>query len=567
MERGGGAAKIRGVLAALLVFIGTTVHAQAWSVQAGGVTYAEVVADAPEAAGAALVALKDRGYHYARVDSLREPVVYVTPGPLVVFGRVEVLSDSLPADRYRGVLSVREGEPALSAHLAEDLQALTDIARAEGFADPRVVLSLRPPSGDSLDVGFQIHEGERLPLGRVVLRGARRATDAFALRASGLASGEPVIGFDPGRVRQALLDSGAFVAVGIPELVRDPDGALVVEVEVEEGPPGMVDAVLGYLPPTAGRSGELVGTARVDLASPFGGGRTMALALDRSPGLASRLAFAASDPFVFGLPLRVGIGFEGEGRDSLYSRQRGAAEVGIRLAPGLSLAVTAARESVQPGRSGARVGNEGVPRVRRSSAWFGGLTLRFTSLDSRRAPSRGLLLVTAVEQGVRARDALDALSAPTRLSQQRLDVAIRGFVPVRSGIVGVLGGDLRALLTARGETSVATRYDEGELFRFGGAASLRGYDEDTFLGNVVGRALAEVRAGLGGETFAFAFSDFGLVRRPEVADLGAEARVLPGYGLGVQLQAGQGLVAVTYALNPDLPLSRGKVHLRLQLGL
>ncbi|MEM6327082.1 MAG: BamA/TamA family outer membrane protein [Bacteroidota bacterium] len=567
--------KIRGretVLLAMMILAGASASAQnsaepRWAVRSGSDALAEVTADSTEAAGAALAALEALGYRYARVDSIGAGTVHVTPGPRVVFGRVEVVSDSLPADRYRAVLGTREGEPAVSAVLTADLARLGDLARGEGFANPRLAVEPGGLEGDTLPVVFRVREGRRLLLDRVVLRGASRTSDAFAIRASGLTVGVPLVGFEAARVRQSLLDSGAFASVGAPEVVLGADGALVVEVLVEEGPPGAVDAVLGYLPPTAGRSGEVVGTARVDLASPFGGGRTLAFALDRSPGLASRLSASVADPFVLGLPVRAGLGFEGEGRDSTFSRQRVEAEAGIRLGPGLTLAVTGSREGVQPGRAGARTGEGGVPRVRRSSAWFGGLVLRYTSVDSRLAPRRGLRLVAGAEQGIRSRDPLDAIAAPTRLAQQRLDASARVFVPVTGRLVAVAGADARVLLTERGETTEAVRYDEGELFRFGGAASLRGYDEDAFVGNAVGRALAELRAGLGGAAFAFAFVDVGVVRRPALASDPAETRTLPGYGAGAQLETGAGLVALTYALNPDLPAARGKVHLRLRLGL
>jgi len=127
------------------------------------------------------------------------------------------------------------------------------------------------------------------------------------------------------------------------------------------------------------------------------------------------------------------------------------------------------------------------------------VALRYVAVDSRLAPTRGLVLATSAEQGVRSREALDSLALPTRVGQQRLDATARVYVPLAGRLVGVIGGDARLLLTDRGETTEATRYDEGELFRFGGATSLRGYDEDTFLGNAVGRALAvAVRGRTGG---------------------------------------------------------------------
>ena len=154
------------------------------------------------------------------------------------------------------------------------------------------------------------------------------------------------------------------------------------------------------------------------------------------------------------------------------------------------------------------------------------------------------------------------------MRQQRLDAALRVFVPLAGRFVAVAGGEGRVILGGRGAgDEAAATYDEGELIRFGGASSLRGYDEEAFVGNAVGRLLGEARFLLGGDAFVFAFGDLGAVRCPPLAGEAGETRVLPGYGVGAQLQTGLGLVGLTYALNPDLSAGRGKVHVRLQVGL
>ena len=110
--------------------------------------------------------------------------------------------------------------------------------------------------------------------------------------------------------------------------------------------------------------------------------------------------------------------------------------------------------------------------------------------------------------------------------------------------------------------------DEAELYRFGGARSLRGYTEDAFLGRAVGRLLAEYRLLLDAESFARRLrrtSGSWTGRTSPASD--AERRVLPGYGAGARVRTGVGLVEVSYALNPDLPVGRGRVHVGLAVGL
>ena len=109
--------------------------------------------------------------------------------------------------------------------------------------------------------------------------------------------------------------------------------------------------------------------------------------------------------------------------------------------------------------------------------------------------------------------------------------------------------------------------DEGDLVRFGGAASFRGYDEDVLLARSYARLLAEYRVLFDAASFAFAFLDAGGLDRPAVPGLDAERRGLLGYGAGLRLQTALGLATVTYALNPDLSAGRGKIHVGLTVGL
>ena len=107
----------------------------------------------------------------------------------------------------------------------------------------------------------------------------------------------------------------------------------------------------------------------------------------------------------------------------------------------------------------------------------------------------------------------------------------------------VTGADARVLLSPE--------YDRSDLFRFGGATTLRGYDEDRFLGRIVGRALVEYRILIDAVSYAYAFFDGGYVDRPATPDAQAAADIRPGYGMGVRFRTAAGIVNVSAALNPE----------------
>jgi hemolysin activation/secretion protein len=128
-----------------------------------------------------------------------------------------------------------------------------------------------------------------------------------------------------------------------------------------------------------------------------------------------------------------------------------------------------------------------------------------------------------------------------------------------AGVTLALGADLQVL--------VSDEADASDLYRLGGASSLRGYDEDRFAGTAVARALVEARRRLEGPSYAFVFADLGYVDSPTILGTDGETAVHPGFGAGVQLETGAGLLNISYAVNPEEGLLNGRIHFGLAFGL
>ena len=550
--------KIRWAAAALGLAAAPAAAQEAWTVRTADSSF--VVAAPGDPAAAALGALHARGHLAARVDSARADTLWATAGPLTDVAAVEVVGASGLADVTRG-WATQPGRPYRPSALAADLGAAAERYARAGYVG--AVLVPEVTVGEAgVRVEVRIDEGARGALAGVELVGGRGPARRFASRVTGVGPGTGLDGLDAAAVRQSLDATGLYAQVGEPTLALDAGGALVLQVPVREAPPGAFDLVLGLLPPAGGEATQLVGSGRVNLRNLFGGGRAVDVELVRNPGLASSFRLAARDPFVLGLPLGAGVSFEGTSRDSTFSRQSLGADVAYPLGGGLSIVGLVRRESIRPGAFGARE-TDGRPRVTRADALYAGVGLAFRRLDRLANPRRGLALAVSVEQGRPRRAALDAAPAlDARPVYRRLEADVRGYVPTVGRQAAVLGLDLRLL-----QASAGALLDEAELYRFGGARQLRGYDEDAFLGRAVGRLLAEYRLLLDAESFAVAFADLGLVDRPDLPGLPAERRALPGYGVGARVRTGVGLVEVSYALNPDLPVGRGRVHVGLAVGL
>lgn len=535
--------------------------------------------DSVRGVGTALIDhLQQKGYYYARLDSATVDTIgaratvrlYAHRGPRVTVERLRIQgAEAVPAETLRRLMETQEGNPLDPKRLEADVQALLDRYERAGrpLAQIRIAKTrIETTSPPRLQVTLRVEEGPSLWFKRIEVPDDARTSPGLVARLANLEREEPLTNYDPEAIQQSLQESPFFETVGTPELRVTPEGGAVLQVPIEEAPPGSFDLVLGYLPPSNTRDdGQLVGSGHLLLEHLFGGGRRVNLTLDRRPGQASIFDLSISDPYVFGLPLRVEGQFRGEQRDSTYGERAFGLDVGYQFGQSLELTGSISREVVTPGRAGTRL-RGGQQRIPRGTTLFYGLGIRYRAVDRRINPRRGLRLDVEVEQGRKERTFRqlttdrDTIRTEESLGQDRLRGTARGYVPLFDRQVLVVGGDASVLRSPE--------YDRSDLFRFGGAESLRGYEEDRFLGNITVRGLLEYRLQLDRRSYAYAFGDLGFVNRPALETSPATQDVHPGYGVGIQLSTAIGLITTTFALNPEISTpANGRVHFGLSVGL
>ncbi len=522
--------------------------------------------------------LRRDGYYYAQLDSVtvdtsrRPPAarLYAHRGPRVRVGALRIEGDSAVSDaELRALMNTETGAPLRPARLEADIQALLDRYEEAGhpLAQIRVVKTRLSTTGPpALQVTLRVEEGPRLWLRRIEVPEGARTSPALLAHLAGVEVGAPLRDYDPAAIRRRLQEHEIFEDVEPPQLRVGSEGGGILRIPVEEAAPGAFDAVLGYLPPSRTRdSGQLVGSGHLLLKHLFGGGRTADFTLDRRPGRTSIFEVSAADPYLLGLPLRLAGRFRGEQRDSTYGERVYRLDGGYRLGNGLELTATLSREVVRPGPAGAQLLN-GRQQIPRSTTFFYGVGVRYRQIDRSQNPRRGVSVDVQLSQGRKDRRrrrisaAKDTVQASDAFRQERLRAHARAYLPLFDRQVLVVGGEGAVLLSRD--------YDRSDLFRLGGATSLRGYDEDRFLGNVVARGLVEYRLQLDRASYAHAFFDLGYVERPALAATPATRGWHPGYGLGARLQTAIGRISVTYALNPGVQSpANGRVHLGLSVGL
>jgi len=105
----------------------------------------------------------------------------------------------------------------------------------------------------------------------------------------------------------------------------------------------------------------------------------------------------------------------------------------------------------------------------------------------------------------------------------------------------------------------------GDLYRFGGTNSLRGYRENEFLGSRVAWTNTEYRFLLSRHSFFFGLFDTGYFFLPGDGSKGLSSieHLKYGYGVGIRLETSLGNIGVSVALGEGDSFSQAKLHIGL----
>ncbi|MFA7228728.1 MAG: BamA/TamA family outer membrane protein, partial [Melioribacteraceae bacterium] len=139
-------------------------------------------------------------------------------------------------------------------------------------------------------------------------------------------------------------------------------------------------------------------------------------------------------------------------------------------------------------------------------------------------------------------------------SQQRLEFDLNFYQRILARQIVAIGVHAREL---RGEN-----LEISDLYFLGGTNSLRGYREKQFQGNRILWSNLEYRLLLSNRTFTFLFFDSGYFLRngdmeKNISEI-SEFKI--GYGFGLNVETGLGILSVSFALARGDSFGDGKIH-------
>ncbi|MBR9977016.1 MAG: BamA/TamA family outer membrane protein [Bacteroidetes bacterium] len=504
-----------------------------------------------------------QGFPFAHVDSVYyrwttdsttlTTVLHLRSGPLLRTGDVSFTgNEALSDEALLREIALSSGTVFDETVAETDLRRIVTVYEQAGypFAAARIGdIMIQKRNGEAVaHVTFSIEEGMLFYIDEIIVEGNTLTQAHVIVRETRIAGHER---YDPeiiGDIRRRLERLRFFDRVEEPLLyVRDSIGGILLRVE--EGNTNQFDGIVGYQPPRGTEEeGSFTGLVNMHFRNLFGTGRQLDARWERATTNISELELHYHEPWVAGLPISLSAGLFQRQQDSAYVRRNVTASVSFLWSSNMQLTGRIDQTQVIPSI------DTDLPGLAHSKTLSGGIELYIDTRDNVYNPRSGITLRNSYSGGNKR---IRSTDGDVTAFIQRLELDAGYFQEVLPRAILALelhGRELRG-----GEL------DLSDLYRLGGANTLRGYREEQFNGTRLGWTSIEFRYSLGRRTFAFAFLDFGYIEQsPDPTRNRAAFNALRnGYGIGSRLETALGIISVSYALGEGDGFADGKIHFGL----
>lgn len=537
----------------------------ALSTKGGGPFSKSILADDQERI---LDIYKNLAYLHARIDSMQvhydtishdvEVHVFLTEGKPSVVRRIEFdgCQNLTPAELYPS-MQLHEGDPFIPSLLEQDIQSLLQHYELKGYPLSKIAVQNVSfvDSADEMSATVQLHidEGKALRISEIHIEGNKTTKDYVILREARVREDELFSSDLPERIKHRLDHLQLFSSVSLPELYLTEAEHAGLSVRVVEGNQNNFDGVLGYVPSTAsGGNGYLTGLVNISLRNLFGTGRKLSVRWYQETQSSQETELHYFEPWIASYPVNAQLGFFQRKQDSTFVRMQYDIAADLMITEEFSVGISFLQNNVYPTER-----YDGSKAIAESNTTGFGASIRYDSRDNPTTPTNGILYSTEYQTGIKQTLSSDAFPIGSRSTTRRVVFDLSYYLS--PFLRQVIATELHLRDFSSGNIDVS------DLFRLGGATTLRGYQEGQFLGSRLLWTNLEYRFLVTPLSFFYVLLDFGYIVQPAfaAADGKASEQSKVGYGIGVRMDSALGLIGVSIALGEGDTFSTAKIHIRL----
>jgi len=517
--------------------------------------------------GRILNAYKNRAYLHARIDSMHvhydtirhnvEVRFFLAEGKPSVVRRIEFDGcHRLTASELYLTMQLHEGSSFIPSLLEQDIQNILQQYERRGYPLSKIAIQNISfvDSADEMSVTLQLHidEGKTLSISEIHIEGNKTTKEYVIMRETRVRKNELFSSDLPERIKRRLDHLQLFSSVSLPELYLTKAEQAGLLVRVVEGNQNNFDGVLGYVPSSSsGGNGYITGLVNISLRNLFGTGRKISVRWYQETKTSQETELHYFEPWIASYPVNAQLGFFQRKQDSTFVRMQYDIAAELMISEEFSAGISFSQNNVYPTE---RYDGSKVIAESKTTSW--GVSVRYDSRDNPTTPTDGILYSTEYQNGIKQTLSSIAFPIGSRSSTRRVVFDLSYYLsPFHRQVIATE-------LHLRDFSS--ENIDVSDLFRLGGATTLRGYQEGQFLGSRILWTNLEYRFLVTPVSFFYAFLDFGYIA-PFNNNSGL--RILEqnkiGYGIGVRMDSALGLIGVSIALGEGDTFSTAKIHIRL----
>lgn len=455
-----------------------------------------------------------------------------------------------------------EGQILTQQGFEEAVNSVLNYFEENGYPFVKVIIHSVVLNKDSVEeknsaiIKLKLEKGNLSRIDKVEVRGNTFTNENVIIRELRLSKGELYsqkrIDEFPKRINRLRF----FDPVSSPQYYINSKGEGVLVIEVKEKQTNNFDVIMGYIPGTKEKEkGYLTGLINISLRNLFGTGRAAAFRWNKFYRNSQELELKYLEPWLLNFPFNISLNLYQRIQDTTYVQRKFNSEIEYLATEDISASLVLGTESVIPTEREIPVFT-----VFNSSTITTGLNLKIDTRDDPYSPTDGLHFINSYSFSRKTINGPLQFITPqvnTKLDLQRIAFDFDIFFLLFSRQVLAISINGREL---RGPS-----FENSDLFRLGGTSTLRGYREEQFPGSRILWTNFEYRFLLTRRTFAFAFFDTGYYLRNAEPDRNIlkSQDFLYGYGLGLNLETGLGILAVSFALGKGDSFTDGKIHFGL----
>lgn len=517
--------------------------------------------------------LKQNGYYNFQIDSVISNIspdtqhvaisIYLVEGNPTYVNNIFIQNlDSLENEKTSAKFQLLKKSPFIISEFENTFSDLLTNFENDGFPFASINIEslyffFDSTTQDNLvDVYLNFSKNEVSTIDTIIVNGNSTTENYVITRELRLNKGENYSQDKIDDIPDKLNRLRFFEQVETPKYYFDSHDKGVLQINVTEKNTNSFDGLLGYIPSTNEKdNGYFTGLVNINMRNLFGTGRALAFKWSKLDRNSQEIEVKYLEPWIFNLPINVDLRIYQRQQDTTYVQRILNGNIQFLATESFSSALTFSQEYTIPTNPEVR----GF-KVFNSISTNSGINFKYDSRDDIFVPTKGFYFLNAYKYSAKkiiGPNQFVTESTNTSPNQYKVEMDLFLFKSFFVRHIPFVSLHLREL---RGDD-----IEISDMYRIGGNNTLRGYQEDQFIGNSLLWTNIEYRYLIGRHSYTFIFTDIAYYKRNAIPNINLTefSATKIGYGVGVTFETGLGMLAVSYALSEGDTFSKGKIHFGL----